>query len=294
MAGDRLILGMAGGGDFRVIAAQTTSALETARLRCELSPVAAAALGRAITGAALLARLLDKQMPLQHVSLRFDGGGPLGTIIAEATTDGRVRGYVSNPQYEDTACDVGLGIGAQGNLTVIRKTPPSGKPYTSQVQLVSGEVAKDVAHYLMSSEQLPTAVLLGVFNRPTGVAASGGIVVQAFPHTTEAAIEAVEKGILAAPPLSTLLDKMPIEEAVASVLKAVDYKPLDPSFDIPIEYRCQCTREKALSLFRYFSPQELGEMIREDKDSEAVCQFCGMKFYFSGDDLLSLENGLDS
>jgi molecular chaperone Hsp33 len=285
------VLGMAGGGDFRVIAAQTAASLEHARLRCDLSPVAAAALGRALTSAVLLARLLDKHVPEQHVSLRLEGGGPLGGVIAEATIDGRIRGCVGNPQYEDTACDVGLAIGSGGNLTVVRKSPPLMRPYTSQVRLVSGEVARDVAHYLATSEQIPTALMLGVLNRPAGVASCGGIVIQAFPHTTTKAIEAMEKAILEAPPLSSLLDEMPLQGAVARVLGSVGYKPLDPSFDIPIEYHCGCSREKALRMYRYFPPQELGEMIREGKESEAVCHFCGMKYSFTPDELLGLDAG---
>ena len=283
--GDRLVLGMAGGGDFRVIAAQTAESLERTRLRCDLSPVAAAALGRALTSAVLLARLLDKQVPEQHVSLRLEGGGPLGGVIAEATIDGRIRGCVGNPQYEDTACDVGLAIGAGGNLTVVRKSPPLMRPYTSQVRLVSGEVAKDVAHYLAASEQIPTAVLLGVLNRPTGVASCGGILIQAFPHTTK------EKAIQEAPPLSTLLAELPLQEAVARVLGGVGYKALDPSFDIPITYHCTCSREKALQMYRYFPPQELGEMIREGRETDAVCHFCGAKYLFTADDLLGLDVG---
>lgn len=282
---------MAGEGDFRVIAAQTAGSLEHARLRCDLSPVAAAALGRALTSAVLLARLLDKQVPEQHVSLRLEGGGPLGPVIAEATIDGRIRGCVGNPQYEDTDCDVGLAIGSGGNLTVVRKSPPLMKPYTSQVRLVSGEVAKDVAHYLAASEQIPTALLLGGMNRPTGVASCGGIVVQAFPHTTAAAIEKVEQAILAAPPLSTLLAELPLHDAVETVLGPVGYKRLDPSFDIPIEYRCSCSRDKALQMYRYFPPQELGEMISEGTATEAVCHFCGAKYSFTPDDLLGLDLG---
>jgi molecular chaperone Hsp33 len=285
---------MAGGGDFRVIAAQTTNTLEEARLRCDLSPVAAAALGRSLTAAVLLARLLDKQLTHQHVSLRIDGDGPLGAVIAEATIDGQLRGYVANPRYEDTACAVGEAVGMNGKLTVVRKAPPLGKPYTSQVELVSGEIARDVAHYLASSEQIPSAFLLGEFNRPEGVAACGGIVIQAFPHASDEAIAAVEHGVRTAPPLSLLLDGLTIDEAVAEILRDVDYKRLDPSLDIPISYRCTCTREKALDLYRYFTPQELGEMICEPQDSEATCQFCGQRYVFSSDDLMGLETPPDA
>lgn len=281
---DRLIQGMAWSGDFRILAAQTTQAVETARLRTDLSPVAAAAIGRAMTGAVLLARLLDKQVRNQWVTLRFDGGGPLGSIIAEGTVSGTVRGFVSNPHVDDSSVDVGAAVGKRGNLTVVRGTPPQGTPYTSQVSLVSGEIAKDVAHYLASSEQIASAVLLGVLVRPSGVEAAGGLIVQAFPHASEAAIETMEKRIREAPPFSTLLDRMTLEEAVAEVLHGSDYKLLDPSFNMPIQYACSCTRSRALKQFGFLSSTELTEIINEG-GTEAICQFCGQKYVFSREDI---------
>jgi molecular chaperone Hsp33 len=284
---DRLIQGMAWGGGFRIIAAQTTLAVETARLRSDLSPVATAAIGRAMTGAVLLARLLDKQMRNQWVTLRFEGGGPLGAVIAEGTVNGNVRAFVSNPHVDDNQVNVGAAVGTRGNLTVVRGTPPEGVPYTSQVSLVSGEIAKDLVHYLAHSEQIASAVLLGVMIRPSGVDAAGGMIVQAFPHASESAIEAMEKRIQEAPAFSTLLDRMSLEEAVQYVLRGSDYKLLDPSFNIPIQYSCSCTRERALKGFAYLNRSELSEIITEG-GSEVVCQFCGQKYFFSGDDLLAL------
>jgi len=132
MNDDRLIQGMAGNGDFRILAAQTTNTVEAAREILDLSPVAADALGRALTGSLLLARLLDKDVRNQHVTLRFEGNGPLGVLIAEANVSGGARGYVANPVPEtDESLDVGRAIGS-GMLTVVRGTPPVGKPYTSQ------------------------------------------------------------------------------------------------------------------------------------------------------------------
>src|SRR5688500_17968412 len=143
---DRLIQGMAWSGDFRILAAQTTQAADEARLRMDLSPVAAAAAARAMTGAVLLARLLDKDVTRQRVTLRFEGGGPLGVVIAEGSVAGEVRAYVSNPRVDDAKVDIGAAIGHLGKLTVVRAAPPGGAAYTSQVSLVSGEVAKDLAH----------------------------------------------------------------------------------------------------------------------------------------------------
>jgi molecular chaperone Hsp33 len=283
---DRIIQGMAGSGDFRVIAAQTTNAVETAREILDLSPVAADALGRAMTGSLLLARLLDKDVRNQYVTLRFEGNGPLGTVIADGTVAGGVRGYVANPVPEDPVLDVESAIG-NGMLTVIRGTPPAGKPYTSQLLLAGTGVANDLTRYLMRSEQIASAVLLGVLNRREGVAAAGGIVIQAFPHATAESIATIERRIKDAPPLSTLIEKLPIEDVVATVLHGVEYKQIDEGHAVPVSYSCSCSRERALGSLTFVGREEILEMIDEG-GSEIVCQFCGRKYHFSAHDLLAL------
>ena len=283
---DRIIQGMAADGHFRVIAAQTTTAVETAREILDLAPVAAEALGRTMTGALLLARLLDKDVRNQYVMLRFEGNGPLGTVIADGTVTGSVRGYVENPVPQDPELDVETAIG-QGSLTVVRGTPPTGKPYTSQILLGGTGIATDLTRYLMRSEQIASAVLLGVMNRREGVAASGGLIIQAFPHATEDAISAIEKRIREAPPLSSLLDRMEIEDAVAEVLTGTGYKQVDAGFTVPVSYTCQCTRERALAPLSILGQDDLLEMIDEG-GTEVVCHFCGRKYAFSAHDLLAL------
>ena len=283
---DRLIQGMAAHGDFRIIAAQTTNTVETAREILDLSPVAADALGRALTGSILLARLLDKDVRNQYVTLRFEGTGPLGLVIAEANVSGNARGWVANPAPPDATLDVSRGIG-RGMLTVVRGTPPAGKPYTSQVTLEGGGIAQELTHYLARSEQIASAVLLGVMKRREGVAGAGGVIIQAFPHASEDAIRAVENRIKEAPPLSTLLEKMPIEAVVAQVLHGLDYKQIDESFNVPLSYSCSCSRERALAPLALFPPDEIREMVDEG-GSEVVCQFCGRKYSFTSDDLLAL------
>ncbi|SRR5581483_11304885 len=289
---DRLIQGMAGGGDFRILAAQTTNTVETARQLLDLSPVAADALGRALTGSLLLARLLDKDVRNQYVTLRFQGDGPLGIIIAEGNITGGARGFVGNPIPQDASLDVPRAIGS-GVLTVVRGTPPEGKPYTSAITLEGSGVAQELTRYLAKSEQIASAVLLGVLNRREGVAAAGGIIIQAFPHATEEAIAAVESRIKEAPALSTLLEKMPIEDVVAQVLHGMDYKQIDSSFDVPLSYTCTCSAERALAPLALFPQEELQEMIRQG-GSDVVCQFCGRKYSFSAEDLLPLTAKHDS
>lgn len=283
---DRLIQGMAEGGDFRILAAQTTLTVDTAREVLDLAPVATDALGRALTGSLLLARLLDKNLKHQYVTLRFEGNGPLGVIIAEANVAGAARGYVANPVPEDENLDVARAIG-YGRLTVVRGTPPTGKPYTSQLELHGSGVAQEITRYLARSEQINSAVLLGVLNRRDGVAAAGGIIVQSFPHASEESIERIEKRIKDAPALSTLLDKMPIEDAVATVFHDCHYKQIDASFNVPLSYTCSCSRERALGPLALFPHDELQSMIDEG-GTEVVCQFCGRKYQFSEHDLLAL------
>jgi molecular chaperone Hsp33 len=285
-AQDRIIQGMAGGGDFRVIAAQTTIAVETAREILDLSPVAADALGRVMTGSLLLARLLDKDVRNQYVTLRFEGSGPLGTIIADGTVAGSVRGYVANPVLEDPLLDVEAAIG-NGMLTVVRGTPPAGKPYTSQLLLAGNGIATDLTRYLMRSEQIASAVLLGVLNRRDGVAAAGGMIIQAFPHATEESIAKMEARIKEAPPLSTLVEKLPIEDVVATVLEGLDYKQIDAGYTVPVAYSCSCSRERALAPLALLGMPEIWKMIDEG-GTEVVCQFCGRKYLFGPDDLLAL------
>ncbi len=292
MEQDRLIQGMAEGGDFRIIAAQTTHTVETARQLLDLAPVATDALGRALTGSLLLARLLDKNVKHQYVTLRLEGDGPLGVIIAEANVAGAARGYVANPVPEDQTLDVSRAIG-RGMLTVVRGTPPAGKPYTSQITLEGGGVAQDLTRYLAGSEQISSAVLLGVLNRRDGVAAAGGMVIQSFPHASEESINRIEKRIKEAPPLSALLDKMPIENVVATVFDGCSYKQIDASFNVPLSYTCTCSAERALAPLALFTPDELREMI-EQGGTEVVCQFCGRKFRFEKTDLLALHAKADA
>ncbi|MBW3671370.1 MAG: Hsp33 family molecular chaperone HslO, partial [Acidobacteria bacterium] len=215
---DRLIQGMAGVGDFRVIGTETTRAVEQVRTRADMSPVATIAIGRAMTGALLLARLLDKNQRDQQVTIRIDGGGPLGLIVAEANTNGYVRGFVANPKLDMESLEVGKAVGKDGILTVVRTAVPTGKPYSSQIRLVTGEIARDLTEYLLVSEQVQSAVLLGVQVSPDGVEAAGGVAIQRFPHAGEPQAESIEDSLSGAPAFSSLLAKMPLEDAIAELL----------------------------------------------------------------------------
>jgi molecular chaperone Hsp33 len=148
-------------------------------------------------------------------------------------------------------------------------------------------IAQELTRYLANSEQVNSAILLGVMNRREGVVGAGGIVVQAFPHASEEMIKTIESRIKEAPPLSTLIEKMPIEAVVAQVFHGVNYKQIDESFNVPLAYKCTCSRERALAPLALFPKNELKQMVDEG-GSEVVCQFCGRKYTFTSHDLLAL------
>lgn len=282
---DRLIQGMAGVGDFRVIGTETTTAVEHVRSRADMSPVATIAIGRAMTGALLLARLLDKNQRDQQVTIRIDGGGPLGLIVAEANTNGYVRGFVANPKLDMESLEVGKAVGKDGILTVVRTAVPTGKPYSSQIRLVTGEIARDLTEYLLVSEQVQSAVLLGVQVSPDGVEAAGGVAIQRFPHAGEPQAESIEDSLSGAPAFSSLLAKMPLEHAIAELLRGHQYRSLGPQFNVPVEFRCSCSRERALAPYALLGPSEVQEMIEQEGGSKATCQFCGATYEFTPEEL---------
>ena len=284
-----VIRGLAGGGAFRVLAADATDAVEEARRRHRLSPTATAALGRALTGAALLAHLLTKS-PRERVTLKVEGDGPLGHLLAEASVDGLVRGYVAEPAAdlpptERGKLDVG-GLVGKGELRVMRSLP-GGEVYDSSVPLVSGELAEDLAHYLLSSEQIPSAVLLGVRLSPGEgeVASAGGAVIQVMPGADEEAISRLEANLSELPGFSSLLAERGLRGAVAEVLGGLDFEPVgDP---LPLSFGCRCSRDKARDSLRFFSPEELAEMAAEG-GAEVVCRWCGKVYRFSPEELRGL------
>ncbi len=296
----RLLRGLAAGGQLRVLAADTTDVVEEARRRHGTSPTATAALGRALTGAALLAFLLSKS-PRERVTLIIDGDGPLGGLVAEAGVDGAVRGYAKNPGAEarlreDGKLNVGTLVGA-GELRVIRALA-GGEQFDSSVPLVSGEIAEDLAGYLWQSEQIPSAVLLGVRLAPAGhVEAAGGLVVQVLPDAGEEIVTRLEQNLAGMRGFTDLLAELGLEGAAGRVLEGLGLEWTDlRSFGyaddaVPLRFACRCSREKALDALAFFGPAEREAMIREDGGAEVVCHWCGEVYRFSPGELMSLNAG---
>ena len=242
---DQLVRAITAGGAVKAVAVTTRELTERARNIQKSLPAATAALGRTLAAASMMGSALKEDAA--SLTLQIKGGGPLGTILAVSDPQGCVRGYVQNPQVDlplrpDGKLDVGGAVGSGGTLTVIRDLG-MGEPYTGSVELLSGEIAEDLAAYFAESEQVPTACALGVLvDRDQSVRAAGGYLIQLLPGAGEDVIGRVEGGVLAAGPVTALLDKDPDPAALLrTVLSDFDVEILETS---PISYRCYCSRDR--------------------------------------------------
>lgn len=291
-----LLRGMAADGGIRVVAAETTDLVAEAVGRHETSATAGAALGRTLTGALLLSHVLLKD-PRDRVTVRLRGDGPLGGVIADAGLDGEVRGYVANPGVElppraDGKLDVGGGVGQDGLIEVIRSHAPYGDPFGSSVELASGEVAEDVAGFLARSEQVASAVLLGVYFENGGVDAAGGVLLQALPGADPAALDVLEANVSAFGSLTDGLRRGSLLEAMQELTWGLDMQLLTRDA-LPLRFACRCSDEKALQALAYFRPDEREAMIVEDGGAESVCHWCGERRWLGADAIRSLGHGED-
>lgn len=277
-----LLRGIAANGTIRAVAADTTDLVREAAARHNTSLTAGAALGRTLTGALLLSHVLLKN-PADRVTLRLRGHGPLGGVIAEAGLDGTVRGYVNQPGVElplreDGKLDVGGAVGASGDIEVIRSHAPDGDPYASNVALTSGEVAEDIAGFLALSEQIPSAVLLGVSYDPEGeVERAGGVLLQALPGAEEAALDLLDANVRAFGPLTAAMSRSPLPELLDTELCwGLGFEQLTEA-GLPVSFRCSCSDAKALQALAYFTPEERERMIAEDGGADVTCHWCGQE-----------------
>ncbi|MBE3577725.1 MAG: Hsp33 family molecular chaperone HslO [Limnochordales bacterium] len=288
---DSLIHAMVADGRLMAVAASTRETVEEAKRRHDTWPTATAALGRTLTGAVLLAAVLKS--PGQRVMLQVAGDGPLGLVVAEATIAAAgvlARGYVQNPHTDPLRTrrgklDVAAAVG-RGTLWVI-KDLGLREPYRGSVPLVSGEIAEDLAYYLVRSEQTPSLVALGVLVEPDGgVRAAGGIMVQVLPGADEATINELEQRARNMPPVSSQLEhgRGP-EEILHGLLGDFGVQVLASR---SVGFSCSCSRERLADALRALGTETLAELEREDGQAEVVCRFCGEKYLFSREDLMRL------
>jgi molecular chaperone Hsp33 len=278
-------------GNIRGLACVTTNLVEEAR-RCHGTfPTASAALGRALTGGALLGALLKTG---QRVALTFEGNGPLKKIIVEAESNGAVRGYVEVPDVymvrEDGKLDVARALGGTGSLTVTKDLGLK-EPYKSIVQLCSGEIAEDLAFYLTESEQIPSAVGLGVYVEPdTHVSAAGGFLIQALAPKAEEMVDTLIQRLGQLPPVTQLLREGNNPEQILERLFAgIPYDTLEKR---ALAFHCSCTRETIERVLRSLGREELSKMIAAQDRTEVRCEFCGRRYRFSREELNRLIEGM--
>lgn len=291
-----LLRGLTADGAIRAIAADTTDLVDDAVRRHGTSPTAGAALGRTLTATSLLSHVLLKH-PDDRVTLRIDGGGPLGGIISEGGLDGSVRGYVARPDVappfrDDGKLDVGGAVGRQGSIEVIRSHAPYGDPFSSSVELASGEIGEDVAGFLARSEQIPSAVLLGVYFEGGAVHTAGGVILQAMPGAPDAALDLLEANVRA---FGSLTDGMRRDGLLASLHELTWGMEMGLMTDeaLPLRFACRCSDQKALEALAYFTPDERERMIAEDGGAEAVCHWCGERRWIGPDAIRSLADAGD-
>ncbi len=286
---DQLVRAMTKDGFVKAVAVTTRDLTERARTIHRTLPVATAALGRTLAAASMMGNALKAEGA--SLTLQIKGGGPLGTILAVSDTEGNVRGYVQNPQADlplrpDGKLDVGAAVGADGALTVIKDLDMK-EPYIGSVGLLSGEIAEDLAAYFVESEQIPTACALGVLvDRDQSVRASGGYLIQLLPGAAEDTIAKVEGGVLAAGPVTALLERNSSPEALLrTVLSDFEVEILETA---PIAYRCRCTRDRVERALISMGVEELENLLEEQGGCELTCQFCDQIYRFTRADLEAL------
>lgn len=286
---DKLVRAITAGGDVKAVAVTTRTLTERARNIHKTLPTATAALGRTLAAAAMMGNALKEDAA--SLTLQIRGGGPLGMVLAVSDHLGNVRGYVQNPQTdlplrEDGKLNVGAAVGGAGTLTVIKDLGMK-EPYTGSVGLLGGEIAEDLAAYFVESEQIPTACALGVLvDRDQSVKAAGGYIIQLLPGAGEDVTAKVERGVLAAGPVTALLDANSDPAALLrTVLSGFDVEILETS---PIAYRCYCSRERVERALISMGVPELEDLLAEQGGCELGCQFCDKVYRFTGAELQSL------
>lgn len=288
---DRIIRTITSDGSLMASAIDSTRIVTTAQELHGLSKTASAALGRLLTGASVMGAML--KIDGASLTLKVNGGGPLGNLVAIADSRGNVRGYVDHPEVElprkpSGKLDVGGGVGAEGRLAVMRDTG-SGDPYIGQVELVSGEIAEDITQYYAQSEQTPTVCALGVLvNKDDGaVMLSGGLLIQVLPGADDAAVSRLEENVSRLESVTTMLAKgISLEDMCRKALDGFEMEILD---EFQIHYVCNCSKERFGKALLTLGADEIRSFpLNAEGKAEAVCHYCGRKYYFSGNELEAL------
>lgn len=294
---DQLIRATAADDGIRAVGVITTRLTEEARQRHQLSYVATAALGRTMAAGLLL--VSSMKQPQSRINIRVKGKGPLGGILVDAGLDGTVRGYVDNPEIElppnsKGKLDVGGAVGSEGYLYVVRDLG-YGYPYSSTVELVSGEIAEDITHYLVASEQTPSALVLGVFVGEQGVTAAGGVLIQVLPKAAQdqTLVDILESRIASLSGFTPLLQQGKTLTDILDQLLGDMGLTLMPPTQL-VRFHCRCSMDRVLGALKILGEAELLDMIDKDDGAEATCHFCGEVYQATANQLAQLIQDLRS
>ena len=288
---DEIIRAISGDGFAAITAINSRELTERARCIHNSTPVVTAALGRTLAATAMLGSALKKDGA--SLTVRINGGGPAGSIIAVSDSEGNVRGYVQNPSAEAPGIvkgklNVGGVVGNKGMLSVVTDFG-EGEPYTGAAELVSGEIAEDFAAYFASSEQTPTVCALGVLvDRDWSVLAAGGYIIRLLPGAPESVIDAIEKNVAETGAVTNHLSHGDANSLIQSVLAGLSPKILEKQ---NVEYRCSCSRERVLSVVTGLNATEIEDIMREGKPVEVTCQFCDAVYAIGIEELRTSTTG---
>ena len=282
---DYIIRAIAANDQIRAFAAVTTETVEEARKDHNTSPVATAALGRLLTAGAMMGTMMKGDKDI--LTLQIKAGGPLEGITVTADSKGRVKGYVGNPNVCIPAnskgkLDVAGAVGV-GFMNVI-KDMGLKEPYVGQVALQTSEIAEDLTYYFATSEQVPSAVGLGVLmNKDNTVRQAGGFIVQLMPFAEESTIAKLEENVQKITSVTSLLEEGHTPESLLE--KVLDGFDMEINEKIPTEFYCNCSRDRVEKTLISIGRKELNEMIQEGKPIEMNCHFCNHNYEFTVEEL---------
>ncbi|MGN8888147.1 Hsp33 family molecular chaperone HslO [Blautia sp. HCP28S3_G10] len=282
---DYIVRAVAADTQIRAFAAVTTEMVETARKHHNTSPVATAALGRLLTGGAMMGVMMKGEKDILTLQIKADG--PIEGITVTADSKGRVKGYVGNPDVIIPANSIGkldvAGAVGHGILNVI-KDMGMKEPYSGQVALQTGEIAEDLTYYFAVSEQVPSAVGLGVLmNKDNTVRQAGGFIVQVMPFAEEATIAKLEQNVQKIQSVTTLLEQGHTPESLLE--QVLDGFDIEINDTMPTEFYCNCSKSRVEKALISIGRKELNELIQEGKDVELNCHFCNTNYVFNVEEL---------
>ena len=286
---DKIVRALTHDGFVKISAITGRGMVQRARDIHHTAPTATAALGRLLCAASMLGNMMKEEDA--SLTMRMNGGGPIEGVLAVSDCQGNVRGYVGNPSVDlplraDGHLNVGGAVGTDGLLTVIRDIGLR-EPYVGSTEIISGEIGEDVAAYMTESEQIPAAVGLGVLvDTDLSVAQAGGFIVQLLPGAPDGLIDQLENNIFLMDSVTMQLsdggENGGAEELIKNVLKGMDYDIVE---ECPVEYRCNCSRERVSNVLSTIEASEIEDIISEGKDISVTCQFCDAVYTFSPADM---------